>query len=88
MPSKNIGRPVTNRHKVPLKQWRKWSNHAKKVFNDVMYQMRPKMQWVFLHPDAKAMPKEHWQTTRWNAAWVAACAANGDPPYTKIVTVK
>lgn len=88
MPSKNIGRPVTNRHKVPVKQWRRWSNHAKKVFNDVMQSMRPKMQWAFLHPKAKPMMKEHWQTVRWNAAWEAAHAANGSGPLGKVKIVK
>lgn len=74
----NMGRPVHNKHKVPMKQWRKWTNLAKKVFNDMMESMRPSMQHAFLHPQASAMAKAHWQTTRWNAAWTAAGAANGE----------
>lgn len=73
----NMGRPVANRFKVPQKLWRKWSNHAKRVFNTVMDNMRPAMQWQFLHPKTTALPKEQWNTTRWNAACVAASAADG-----------
>ena len=38
--NKNLGRKVGNRHKVPVKQWNKWSNHAKRVFNDVYMALR------------------------------------------------
>lgn len=68
----NLGQPVKNKHKVPLKQWNKWSNLARRVFNDMMYSLRPSMQFAYLHPDAKAAALEHWQTTRWNVAWSAA----------------
>lgn len=73
----NMGRPVTNKHKVPKKQWDKWSNHARKVFNQMYYTLRPSMQFVFMHPDAAPLTKEQWQTVRWNAAWEAACAVDG-----------
>lgn len=75
----NMGRPVLNKHKVPQKQWNKWSNLAKKVFNNMMASMRPSMQFAFHHPSAPLLSKEHWATVRWNAAWAAACAANGEP---------
>jgi hypothetical protein len=84
----NMGRPVLNKHKVPLKQWNKWSNLAKKVFNDMMESMRPSMQWAFLHPAAQLMPKEHWGTTRWNASWEAANAANGEGGLRKVVVLQ
>lgn len=77
MANPNLGQPVKNKHKVPVKQWNKWSNHARRVFNDMMYSLRPSMQFAFLHPDANAAPLEHWQTTRWNVAWVAAEATKG-----------
>ena len=66
------GRPVANKYKVPVKMWRKWTRDAQKLFNLMMQSMRPSMQWAFLHPKAKLMAREHWQTTRWNAAWIAA----------------
>ncbi len=73
----NMGRPVANKHKMPLKMWRKLSNHAKRVFNTVMENMRPSLQWQFLHPRTTAIPKDQWQTTRFNAAVTAAWAADG-----------
>jgi hypothetical protein len=83
----NMGRPVLNKHKVPLKQWRKWPNLAKKVFNNMMESMRPSLQWAFLHPSAAPQSKEHWQTVRWNAAWTAACAVGGEGPLAAVVNV-
>lgn len=71
------GRPVSNKHKVPKRKWNKWSRAARKTFNDMMYSMRPKMQWAYLHPAAKLMTREHWQTTRWNASWIAADLVDG-----------
>lgn len=80
LPNHNLGQPVKNRFKVPLKQWSKWSNHAKKVFNQLYQAMRPSLQWAFLHPDAHPSSKAHWDTVRWNSAWTAADIANGDRP--------
>ena len=88
MTNPNLGRKVGNRHKVPKKQWTKWNNHAQRVFNDVYKALRPSMQHLLVHPGAVLMHKEHWETVRWNAAWLAANAANGDPAYTKIVMVR
>lgn len=75
--NQKLGQPVKNKHKVPVKMWNKWSNHARRVFNDMYYSLRPTMQFTFLHPDALPASKEHWGTTRWNVAWTAANAAHG-----------
>ena len=83
----NIGRPVSNKHGVPQKQWEAWSNHARKVFNTMYYSMRPSMQFAFIHPQATPIPKLHWETTRWNCAWEAACAADGRGPLKWVVHV-
>jgi hypothetical protein len=64
---------IQNRHRVPAKQWRRWSEHARRVFNTVFQTMGE--QDLFLHPKATPAKREHWRTTRWNAAWVAADAA-------------
>lgn len=80
----NMGRPVSNKHKVPVRQWRKWSNHARRVFNAMYYAMRPTRQFVFIHPKATPVTREQWQTTRWNAAWEAACAADGTSHAVKV----
>lgn len=70
----NLGQPVKNKHRVPQVQWRKWSNLARRIFNDVYYSMRPSMQAQLIHPDAVVVSKEHWKTLQWNAAWLAADA--------------
>lgn len=77
--SPHMGRPVANKFKVPAKEWAKWSNAAKAVFNKLYDAMRPSMQWVFSHPGMLPLPKEHWKTIRWNAAWEAAFIVNGAP---------
>lgn len=74
MTNPNLGQPVKNKNKVPMVQWRKWSNHAKRIFNDVYYSMRPSMQHLITHPQALPMDKKHWHTLRYNAAWLAADA--------------
>lgn len=81
---RNIGRPVVNKHSVPKAQWDQWSNEARRVFNALYYSMRPSMQFAFLHPDAPATSKTYWETTRWNAAWEAACAVDRDSHVAKI----
>ncbi len=61
-----------NVQKVPAKQWRRWSEQARRIFNAVFAEMAD--QKLFLHPKARAVPRALWRTTRWNAAWVAADA--------------
>lgn len=81
----HMGRPVTNKHKVPKKQWDRWSNTARRTFNVLYASMRPNKQWAFMHPKAPLLSKAHWHVLRWNAAWEAAAAANGDGPLVKVV---
>lgn len=69
-----MAKAITNRHKVPAKQWKRWSDHARHVFNAVFAGMAD--QPLFLHPKATPAKREHWKTTRWNAAWTAADAAD------------
>lgn len=66
---------TSNRYKVPLEQWKKWSRSAQTVFNAVYFQM--KKQRIFTHPKASKIPRNQWDTTRWNAAWIAAEAVDG-----------
>lgn len=63
-----------NAYKVPKKQWRKWSKDAQRVFNRVFSLMGEVKQ--YLHPQADTPKREHWRTTRWNAAWTAAQATD------------
>jgi hypothetical protein len=87
MVNQNLGQPVKNKHRVAAKKWRKWSNHAKKVFNDMYESLRPSMQQFYLHPDAPPQAKKFWAITRWNVAWEAADVANRQGPLRKVITV-
>ena len=62
-----------NTHKVPLKQWKRWTPAARKVFNET-YETMADNQGLFQHPKTAAVPQAQWTTTAWNAAWIAADA--------------
>lgn len=62
-----------NQHRVPVRQWRKWSEQSRQVFNAVYETMR-EGQALFAHPDAVEVPLPQWEVTAWNAAWTAADA--------------
>lgn len=64
----------TNKYHVPKKQWSKWSPGARAVFNNMYMNMR-RNQLGFVHPEAEVQPLKQWETTAWNAAWIAASAA-------------
>jgi hypothetical protein len=42
-------------------------------------------QAIMVHPDADTVPQEHWQTTAWNAAWLATIM-HGDLDAEVVVT--
>lgn len=84
----NLGQPVKNRYKVPKKTWNKWSNFARRVFNDVYRSFRPALQAQLNHPATPVMPREQWKTIQWNAAWLAAYAANGRGYLAKVIEPK
>lgn len=65
---------IANRYKVSARQWKKWNDQAKLVFNEV-YMTMVNNQDLFLHPSQDAPRKDYWKTTAWNAAWMAAEAA-------------
>lgn len=65
-----------NVYRVPKKQWKRWSKEAQKAFNRVFRLMRDPD--LYKHPAAPKPKREHWQTTRWNAAWTAAEVATGN----------
>ena len=70
---------VRNPYRVPQKQWRRWSEQAKTVFNRTykfMYDNRA----VMLHPKQPVPSPAHWKTTAWNAAWIAADAVDDSIP--------
>lgn len=65
-----------NVNKVPLKQWKRWTPAARKVFNETFETMNEN-QGLFQHPKTAAVPQAQWKTTAWNAAWTAADAVVG-----------
>jgi hypothetical protein len=67
--------PAANTYKVPKRQWAKWDETARRVFNGLHGVMLENKN-LFLHPGQDAPRDEYWQTTCWNAAWEAADAAN------------
>ena len=71
--SSACGFGTANRNHVPLRQWRKWSSLARRVFNETYGAMmaNPEHYW---HPMSERVGKKLWKTTAWNAAWIAADA--------------
>lgn len=68
-----------NLYHVPAKRWNTLSPKARGVFNLVYSTMRSN-QSLFIHPKATPHSRNHWATVAWNAAWIAAGAANGELP--------
>ncbi len=62
-----------NRHKVNAKKWRNWPDICQRVFNET-YEYMHDNQTMFLHPKTPWLFEPQWNTTCWNAAWVAADA--------------
>ena len=60
-----------NAYKVPIKQWRKWSELARRVFNLHFYELKEN-QYILTHPRTPQVSKKEWRTQSWNAAWLAA----------------
>jgi hypothetical protein len=68
------GATTRNKFKVPQRQWRKWHAGARQVFNE-LYAVMKDNQHLFLWNGDKPRPKRRWTITAWNAAWLAADAA-------------
>jgi len=71
--SKGMAVHVNNPFKVQKHQWNKWGYMQRKTFN-YLYDFMLSNQSLFLHPKAPAVDEDHWRTTAWNAAWIAADA--------------
>lgn len=77
---------TSNKNRVPKKQWLKWSEHARTIFNRV-YEFMMENQEIMNHPNAvAALSYTEWKTVCWNSAWIAADACDDIVP-TEIVTV-
>lgn len=76
---------IKNENRVPKKQWDKWTENARGIFNkayDFLYYNQP----LTTHPKTKKIPSNQWKTIAWNAAWIAADACDDTIP-TEIVMV-
>jgi hypothetical protein len=62
---------ITNIHKVPKKQWRKWDIIGRSVFNKT-YDLMKENPHLFRHPKDPSISKRWADTTAWNAAWISA----------------
>lgn len=67
---------AVNKYKVKPKAWKTWTLEAQQVFN-VVYSTLATNQKLFLHPKTVKLPRPQWNTTAWNAAWIAADAVDG-----------
>lgn len=68
-----------NLYRVPVKQWRKWSEAARAVFNRV-YDFVLSNPDVMNHPKAEKLKPMHWKTVAWNTGWIAADAVDDEIP--------
>ena len=76
-------RVPVNRYKVPARQWSKWGLRARRVFLSLYVEMADP---EIILPPGRSVPKQEteipvsippsaWDVLRWNAAFLAACAA-------------
>lgn len=59
MDNPNIGRPVHNRYKVPVAEWREWTNFQRSVFNRTFAALK-------YQPDFVPAPWDLMYDHRWN----------------------
>ena len=65
-----------NKNRVPKAQWKKWSDKAHEMFNDI-YEMVYDNQRLITHPKMTQVSPAHWKTVAWNTAWLAADKLDG-----------
>lgn len=59
-----------NIHKVAKRQWKKWTEAGRLIFND-LYVTSYHDQRIMTHPKTN-IPDKEWNTIAWNHAWLAA----------------
>ena len=64
-----------NKFSVQKKQWRKWPETARAVFNEVYWMMKCNQD-LFIAPKQEKTKEKAWSVTAWNAAWIAASAVD------------
>lgn len=80
---------VSNVNHVPLRQWRRWSDQQRAIFNGVHADLTHMGQSCFLHPETvgRQLSTAEYDTICWNAAWIAADQAGSPGLISEIETV-
>ncbi len=66
---------TNNVHKVPAKQWRKWGDETRSMFNDLLPELAAGFENNYLPPSLHgAINGKQAYVLAWNASWQAACA--------------
>mgnify|MGYP006914173374 FL=1 len=63
---------ISNKYKVPKRQWRKWSRVQRLIFNETYGYASRSQQAFNAHPETSKLRRRPWKTVCWNIAWVAA----------------
>jgi hypothetical protein len=67
---------TANVYRVPKRQWRKWAEVERAVFNGVLGSVRD--GWDVLFPASmQSVPRQARRVAAWNTAWIAADALRG-----------
>lgn len=75
---------MENVNKVDNNQWKKWNEAGKRMFNN-LFDFMKNNQDLFIHPKTEKVSQEQWETTAWNAAWIAADYATEKNPGNLVV---
>ena len=70
---------VRNTHKVDRRQWRKWNQQQRALFNGVYEDIKRIGPDLFLHvvTAQRKISDEEFEVLAWNAAWTAAHVLKG-----------
>ena len=63
---------VTNRYKVPKKQWTRWNKKEVRLLFNGLYGTMTADPDLFQPPKAIQLEERYWKTVAWNTAWIAA----------------
>lgn len=65
---------MRNSYRVQKRQWRKWNDNARNVFNTLFGTMVRDQLTYNAMPNAEVIGTRAWRVIAWNAAFIAACS--------------
>lgn len=81
---------IANSHSVPKKQWNKWNENQRVLF-DLIYRTATQDKRP-VQPLDPAIPSEHLEALGWNIAWLVAdeysCAAEADQKTAALISAR